>query len=425
MAVIFYLIELGIKLAEKQTVPLPTQNAVVTSSLIDKKFGDNESGLTMLAQFTDRVTRQPLMDGNNFKPLINGDQAFPDMLAAIEHAESSITLCSYIFDNDSWGKKFRTALKNAVARGVEVRVLIDSVGARYSFPSIISGLRTDGVKVEQFMETFLPWRFRYLNLRNHRKLMVVDGKTGFTGGLNIREGVVLSDNPPYPLQDIHFRIQGPIVAQLQCTFAEDWIFTTEERLEGEIWFPHLEHCGSGMARGLADGPDEDFGKLRLVILGALASARRSIRIASPYFLPDNELTTGLIVAALRGVDVEIIVPATTNLRLVKWASEACLDELLEAGCRIFYSAPPFDHSKLMVVDEGWVLLGSANWDSRSLTLNFEFNIECYDANLAYLINTILNEKIKNSREVTREEMKSRFIGIQLRNRFLRLFSPYL
>jgi cardiolipin synthase len=413
------------KFAEKQVVPLPTLDAVVLADHIEKRFGDSDSGLPVLAHFTDKVTRQPLMDGNSIEPLINGDQAFPKMLAAIEQAENTVTLCSYIFDNDGWGEKFRIALRDAVSRGVEVRALIDAVGARYSFPSIISGLRKDGVKVEAFMETRLPWRFRYLNLRNHRKIMVIDGKIGFTGGLNIREGGVLTDKPAYPFQDIHFLLHGPIVAQLQCAFAEDWSFTTGERLEGNMWFPDIESCGTGMARGLSDGPDEDFGKLRLVILGALASARKSIRITTPYFLPDNELTTSLTIAALRGVDIEIMLPGTTNLRLVKWASEAGLEELIESGCRIFYTAPPFDHSKLMVVDDNWVLLGSANWDSRSLTLNFEFNVECYDENLASSVCNILNGKMKTSREVTREEIQSRFIGIHLRNRFLRLFSPYL
>ena len=152
---------------------------------------------------------------------------------------------------------------------------------------------------------------------------------------------------------------------------------------------------------------------------------QSIRIVTPYFLPDNELVAGLKIAALRGVEVQILLPGVTNLRLVKWASDAGLEELLATGCRIFYTAPPFDHSKLMTVDGSWVLLGSANWDPRSLTLNFEFNVECYDENLAGRIDEIINGKIKASHEVTVEEMRSCFVGVHFRNRLLRLFSPYL
>jgi cardiolipin synthase len=413
------------KFAAKQIVPLPKLATEVTADFIKKKFGGINSGLPMLAELTGKVSRQPLVDGNRIEPLLNGDQTFPAMLAAIERAEYTVTLCSYIFDNDVWGNRFRKALADAVKRGVQVRALIDAIGVRYSFPSIIWGLRKDGVWVARFLKSRLIWPFRYMNLRNHRKILVVDGKVGFTGGINIRDGSVLADNPSNPVQDTHFFLQGPIVTELQQSFAEDWIFTTGERLKGDLWFPDLSSCGVGIARGISDGPDEDFGKLRLVILGALTSARKSIRIVTPYFLPDNELVAGLKIAALRGVAVQILLPGVTNLRLVKWAADAGLEELLETGCRIFYTAPPFDHSKLMTVDGSWVLLGSANWDPRSLTLNFEFNVECYDENLAGRINEIINGKITAAHEVTVEEMRSRFVGVRFRDRLLRLFSPYL
>ena len=180
-----------------------------------------------------------------------------------------------------------------------------------------------------------------------------------------------------------------------------------------------------MARGISDGPDEDFDKLRMVILAALASAQTSIRIVTPYFLPDVELVSALRIAALRGLEVEILLPASSNLRMVKWASDAGLEELLRQGCRIFMSQPPFDHTKIMVVDHSWVLLGSANWDSRSLALNFEFNMEFYDFQLAEKVETIIQEKKSTARELTLEEVLSRNIFMKLRNRFFRLFSPYL
>jgi cardiolipin synthase len=381
-------------------------------AFIEQIFGsDDKSGLVQLSKMTEKLTRQPLIQGNRVTPLVNGDQAFPRMLSCITEAQHSITFCSYIFDNDSWGSRFKVALKDAKERGLEVKVLIDGVGARYSFRPMTRRLRREGLDAAEFMRTILPWHFQYFNLRNHRKILVIDGRVGFTGGMNIRDGNCLADDPSHPVQDIHFFIEGPVVAELQRSFAEDWSFTTREILEGEKWYPHLITQGDGV-------------KLRMVILAALAAAQESIRIVTPYFLPDAELVSALRIAALRGLEVEILLPASSNLRMVKWASDAGLEELLRQGCRIFLTQPPFDHSKIMVVDHSWVLLGSANWDSRSLALNFEFNMECYDFQLEK-VETIMQEKKSTASELTLEEVLSRNILVKLRNRFFRLFSPYL
>ena len=415
-----------LRLADKQIVPLPDKEAVVSPSFIEQLSGCMEkNGLVQLSRMTEKLTRQPLIQGNKVTPLVNGDQAFPSMLSCIAEAQHSITFCSYIFDNDSWGSRFKVALRDAKDRGVEVKVLIDGVGARYSFRPMTRRLRREGLDAAEFMRTILPWHFQYFNLRNHRKILVIDGSVGFTGGMNIRDGNCLADNPSHPVQDLHFQIEGPVVVELQRSFAQDWSFTTREILEGGKWYPHLITRGNGVARGISDGPDEDFDKLRMVILAALATAQESIRIVTPYFLPDAELVSALRIAALRGLEVEILLPANSNLRMVKWASDAGLEELLRQGCRIFLTRPPFDHSKIMVVDHSWVLLGSANWDSRSLALNFEFNMECYDFQLAEKVETIMQEKKSTALELTLEEVLSRNILVKLRNRFFRLFSPYL
>ena len=415
-----------LRLAGKQAVPLPDKEATVSPSFVGQFCGSmDKNGMAQLSLMTERLTRQPLIQGNKVTPLVNGDQAYPRMLSCIADAQHSITFCSYIFDNDSWGTRFKVALREAKERGVDVKVLIDGVGARYSFPTISRSLRREGLDTAEFMRPILPWHFQYFNLRNHRKILVIDGRVGFTGGMNIRDGNCLADNPSHPVQDLHFQIDGPVVAELQRSFAEDWTFTTREILEGEKWYPHLDPQGNGVARGISDGPDEDFDKLRMVILAALASAETSIRIVTPYFLPDIELVSALRIAALRGLEVEIILPASSNLRMVKWASDAGLEELLRQGCRIFMSLSPFDHSKIMVVDHSWVLLGSANWDSRSLALNFEFNMEFYDFQLAEKMEIIFQEKKFAARELTLDEVLSRSIFVKLRNRFFRLFSPYL
>ena len=413
------------RLATRQVIPLPQKNLAVQPQHVANLFNKDQNGLAMLCHLTDKVTREPLMEGNKINPLINGDQAFPLMLESITQALHSISLCTYIFDDDSWGNKFRSALNKAKERGVDVKILIDGVGARYSLPPMVWKLRRDGIPVVCFMQPVLPWRFHYFNLRNHRKLLIIDGKIGFTGGMNIREGHYLSDTPKSPIQDLHFHIEGPVVAELQKAFAEDWSFSTGEKLTGEKWFPELRQVGNGVARGISDGPDEDFDTLRLVILGALASAQKSIKIVSPYFLPDEELITGLCTASLRGIDVDILLPREPNLKMIKWASDAGLERLLESGCTLHVSNPPFDHSKIMLVDQAWVLLGSANWDTRSLKLNFEFNVECYDLELAHSIQTIFAEKLHASHPVSLQEVKSKKLPIQLRNKFFRLFLPYL
>jgi cardiolipin synthase A/B len=401
--------------------PLPR----VSVEALEDHLGPENEHLASIARLGERITVRPLVSGNRIEALRDGDEAYPAMLEAIGRAEHSVSLATYIFDNDRAGRAFCDALAAAVRRGVEVRVLIDDVGARYSFPSMPRVLARAGVRVGRFLPAALHWGMPYFNLRNHRKIMVVDGREGFTGGINIREGHWLRLNPSHPVRDLHFRVEGPVVTELQEVFAEDWVFTTGERLAGEEWFPASAPRGGMVARGISDGPDIDFEKLPSVILGALGSARRSVRIATPYFIPDDNLATALTLAALRGVAVELLLPMQSNLTLVQWASYAHWTPLLEKGCRIFEAPPPFDHSKLMVVDGVWTLLGSANWDPRSMLLNFEFNVECYDVDLGARMDGWLRERIAGAREVSLERHRARPLGLQLRDGLARLLSPYL
>lgn len=382
------------------------------------------SHLQTLAHLVHRVTERPLLAGNLVKAL-GCDQAYEAMLEAVESAESSITLQTYIFDNDRAGQQFTRALAAARDRGVRIRVLIDGVGMRYSWPSIKRTLQRQNIPVAAFLPKLVPWKFHYANLRNHRKIMVVDGRVGFTGGMNIREGHCFGLDPKYPIEDMQFRLEGPVVAQLQSTFVDDWAFTTQEVLSGAPWFVPLEPAGEVLARGIPDGPDEDFEELRLVLLGAITSAKQSLRIVTPYFLPDSGLVGALNVAAMRGVNVEIILPAKGNLALVEWASRAQLWQVLERGCRIWLTPAPFDHSKLMIIDDSWSLFGSANWDPRSLRLNFEFNVECYDKALACELNQRIARKRERAHELTMEEVDGRPLPIRLRDGVARLASPYL
>jgi cardiolipin synthase A/B len=392
--------------------------------------------LKHLARVVSRVVSQPLTAGNKIEPLVNGDAAFPAMLAAIASAKKSISLCTYIFDNDATGKQFVAALAAAGARGVAVRVLVDAAGTRYSWPPITRELHRAKIPFAKFLPAspLTPWRVATINLRNHRKVLVVDGQTAFTGGMNLRRGNLLAERPPHPVRDLHFRVTGPVVTQLQEAFANDWSFATGETLDGEIWFVDSETrflkanpvTDDGVvARVITDGPDGDFDKLRLTLLAALAEAQDSVKILTPYFLPDPALVSALNLAALRGVRVDVVLPEKNNLPMVHWASRALWWQVLERGCRVWLTPAPFDHSKLMIVDGHWVLLGSANWDARSLRLNFELNVECYGRAFAAAMERVVAEKTASAREVTLAEADGRPLPEKLRDATARLFSPYL
>ncbi len=394
-------------------VPLAQVDTIANNSLRD------------LNQLAERITGLPLTAGNSVDMLVNGDEAYPAMLKAIAQARVTITLATYIFDRDRVGLQFAEALGAAVQRGVKVRVLIDGVGASYRFPTIRRALQRAGVNVAFFLPTLVPWRLHYSNLRNHRKLLIIDGQTAFTGGMNIREGNMLDSRSRRAIRDVHFRMAGPVVAQLQEIFAIDWRFTTGETLSGEEWYHCAVPQGDIPARTVADGPDEDLDRVRKLLHGAISVARKSIVIVTPYFLPDDSLITALNVAALRGVEVDIFIPQRGNLRFVQWASTAQLWQVLEHGARVWLTPPPFDHTKLTLVDAEWALVGSSNWDPRSLRLNFEVNVELYSQPLAARLEQLIAIRKSTARQISLQEVNSRPLWKRLRDGVVRLLSPYL
>lgn len=396
-----------------------------SEELLHRLFGDEAQHLSALSKYIDKLTDTSLLDGNLVEPLTTGQAAYDAMIAAIDAAERSIALETYIFDNDSAGQRFVAALSRAQSRGCQVRVLIDDVGTRYTFPTIKHALRKAGLRFATFLPTLIPSKLHYSNLRSHRKILVIDGSLAFTGGMNIRCGHLCEPGDKHPIHDLHFRVRGPVVDHLRDTLANDWEFSTGEVLEGPIWQSRLECVGQSLCRGIADGPDLSHDKLRLTILGAIGCARRSVEICTPYFLPEQPMITALNVAAMRGVAVHIILPEKNNLALVQWACTAQLWQVLQRGCRVWLSPPPFDHTKLMVVDGIWSLIGSANWDPRSLRLNFECNVECYDRDLAGQLSALFHEKRSRSRETSLAEVDSRPLWMRLRDGYCRLALPYL
>lgn len=430
VGVIFYFC-LGINRVQRKALALRTQRVRMPSGFYrfavdpgetSERFGHAGETLLQIAKTLTYVSGKPLLRGNHIDILRNGEEAYPSMLEAIASAKVSITLQTYIFDSDRLGLRFVDALEAAVKRGVQVRVLIDGVGVRYSLWPVHGMLRKRGVPTA----LFIPVRnIRVLNLRTHRKMLVVDGQIGFTGGMNIRLNHIVSEADKDPTVDMHFRLLGPVVSQLQDVFAEDWSFATGEVLHGPKWFSTMQMHGTIFARGIADGPDESVSALALTLHAALSAAKRRIRIVTPYFVPDITLLSALSVAATRGIEVDVVIPARGNLRFVEWAAWSQMNELLSFGVRIWLSPAPFDHTKIMTVDGLWTLFGSSNWDARSLRLNFEHNVECHDQIFAEKIDRVISEKIARSRVLTLEAVEARPFWMKFRDSLARLGSPYL
>ncbi|MBN9055698.1 MAG: phosphatidylserine/phosphatidylglycerophosphate/cardiolipin synthase family protein [Rhizobiales bacterium] len=385
--------------------------------------------LAAMQRVGDAVARCRLTSGNRIELLSTGDEAYAAMLAAINGAERSILLETYIFDRDRAGKRFVAALSAAVARGVEVRVLIDAVGARYSIPSIVSELRRASVPTDVFNGNIvMGLRLPYANLRTHRKIIIVDGTVAFTGGLNIRAGFCAEFSGEAASLDTHFRLTGPVVSDLFRIAYEDWRFSGGDDLAGEAWqiTAPADAPGSGMlARVVPSGPDKNLESNQRMLMGALSIARKHIRIMSPYFLPDRELISAIVTAARRGVEIDIVVPSANNLKLVDLAMTAQFDQLLKYGCRIWRASGAFNHSKLTVIDGVWCYIGSSNMDPRSLRLNFEVDIEVVDAHFADLIENRIATALSEAEQVNLAALQARPFVQRLVERVTWLGSPYL
>ena len=369
------------------------------------------------------LTGRPPRLGNTVTMLRNGDEAYPPMLQAIAEAHVSIAFSSYIFEADETGEKFIAALAAAKARGVEIRVIVDGIGSGYWYSPVYRKLLKAGIPVARFMHTLVPWRMAFLNLRSHKKILVTDGRRAFIGGLNIATANVLAANPPDPIRDMHFDVTGPVVTQITEAFAVDWHFCTGERLSGEAWFPLLKETGTAAARVITSGPDQDIYKIEFAMLQAIGCAQRSIKILTPYFLPDERLVSALVLAAMAGVAVDVVVPERGDHPWMDWAMRAHVGPLLRAGARIWRAPLPFEHSKLFVVDDGWSLIGSANWDMRSLRLNFELNMEVCCPEFGALVVGAIERRQANP--LTLGELAWRTPPIRLRDSAVRLLLPYL
>ncbi len=377
-----------------------------------------------LSRVSDIITKRPLVGGNRVELLHNGEQAYPAMLETIEGAQHTLFLTTYIFRTDNTGRQFIEALARAAERGVDVRVMIDGIGEMYSIPRAGKLLKKRGVRVARFLPPRLLPPILHVNLRNHRKIMVADRRIAFTGGMNISaHHLAEKKENSFRVIDTHFRLTGPIVTQIEEVFIEDWGFITGEYMETQPCPP--VDTGTAICRTIVEGPNEDLDKLSMILLGAISSARRSISIMTPYFIPTRGLLAALQAAALRGIHVTVILPSRNNLPLIHWATRNLLWELLQWGVYIYYQPPPFVHTKLVLIDNHYLQIGSANIDPRSLRLNFELAVEVYDRAFAKILAEHFENIRVQSRPVSLQEMDSRSLPARVRDSLAWLFSPYL
>ena len=375
-----------------------------------------------LVRAGEQASGAALLAGNAVEPLYNGEQAYPAMLDAIANARESVYLTSYIFRADTIGHRFARALADALQRGVRVRVLLDGVSDLYYRPRASRMLRDIGVPYALFLPLTLWPPLLHANLRNHRKLLLVDGNIAFTGGMNIADYHLLNGSTREPVADLQFRVRGPLLNQLEAVFRADWFFSSEEVLPASA---PTTGIGNAACRVITDGPNDDRGPYMLLLMAALASAHRSVCVMTPYFLPPAPIAAALAATAMRGITVRVLLPEESDQPWVDWAARHALLPLLQRKVQIYFGAAPFAHTKLLLIDDEYVQFGSANLDARSMRLNFELNVEAYDRDLAAELLRHFDAEITRARQLDLRTQKRRHLPQRLRNAFFWLFSPFL
>ena len=348
-----------------------------------------------------------IVDGNRVTTLLNGDRIFPAMLEAIRGATKTVSFETYIYWSGEVGQQFADALSERARAGVKVHVLLDWVGSGKAKKEYLDQMREAGAEVERYHP--LHWyNLSRINNRTHRKILVVDGRVGFTGGVGIADKWTGNAQDPDHWRDSHFRLEGPAVAQMQAAFMDNWMTTQSEVLHGEEYFPPLPPVGSALAQVFKSSPREGSESVRLMYLLSIASARRRVLIANSYFVPDDLAVETMVKARQRGVDVEVLVPGTRiDSELTRKASRSRWGDLLKAEVEIYEYQPTMYHCKVMVVDDLWVSVGSTNFDNRSFRLNDEENLNVYDADFAREQIRHFEADRAKARRITYAEWKAR------------------
>ena len=359
-------------------------------------------------------TGAPITGGNRIDVLLNGDETFPVMLRDIKAARSTITFSQYLYEGGALGRELAQAFAERCRAGVKGDILLDSHGSGKTPAEIIALMRDAGCHVEFFRRidppaVIFPWKLLRYNYRSHRRILVIDGRVGFTGGYGISDAWTGDGRTPEHWRETNARIEGPVVKFLQAAFAESWLEATGIAIGGEGYFPRLEPVGKVPAQIVSSSPAGGSFQNYLLFLLSINSARKSILITNPYFIPDDVMTEALLKAAARGVRVVVLVPGEIDSRLTYTASRSHYGPLLLGRIEIFEYQPALLHAKTMVVDGIWATIGSTNFDNRSFALNLELNLTLHDAALARRLEEIFHEDLKFSKKITYEEWDSRSI----------------
>jgi cardiolipin synthase len=367
----------------------------------------------------------PIVSGNAVAALQNGDEIFPAMLAAIRSARRTITFETYIYWSGEVGRAFADALSERARAGVRVHVLLDWVGSQKIEDALLERMRSAGVEIELYR----PLRWYHLmrmNNRTHRKILVVDGRVGFTGGVGIADKWAGNAQDADHWRDAHFRAEGPVVAQMQATFLDNWTKVTGVVLHGEDYLPPLTPPGDAHAQMFSSSPEGGAESMQLMYLLAIASASRSIELASAYFVPDGLSLDALVAARRRGVRIRMILPGPIiDTDVVRRASRASWGPLLAAGVEIHEYQPTMFHCKVMIVDGLLVSVGSTNFDTRSFRLNDEANLNVYDRAFAATQVAVFERDLARTRRITLEEWNARPWHEKLVERAASLLAPQL
>jgi cardiolipin synthase A/B len=364
-----------------------------------------------------------LTTGNRLKILNNGQRTVKAIFDAIGNARQHIHLEYYIIEDDEVGNQLKELLIRKSRGGVEIRLIIDDVGSWSLSRRFIRELRDAGIDVQSFMEVRFPRLTPRVNYRNHRKIAIIDGDIGFTGGINFADRYLKGKKKIGPWRDTHLQIEGDAVACLQVIFAADWYFVKKENLIGPGYFKNITDQEGIAVQISASGPDSDWDSISQAFFAAITGAQKNVFLVTPYLMPPPHLLAALKIAALGGVNVQILMPEFSDARIPKWCSFSFVEELLEAGVRIFFYQKGFIHSKLIMVDGIFSSIGTTNLDFRSLETNFEINTFIYDAAFTRQLTGFFHADLLSSREVFYSEWKKRSKVARWKESLAHLVSP--
>ena len=369
----------------------------------------------------------PFTTNNKVDIFVDGNEKFDRLIKDIENAKDHIHLEYFIIKDSDIGQKIKNLLIKKSKENVKIKILYDDVGCwRFWFRrEFFNEMKSHGIEIVPFLPTKFPIIGGKLNYRNHRKIVVIDGRIGYTGGINIGDEYMGKNKKFGYWRDTHIRIEGTSVYMLQMTFLIDWYYNTKEVLLNTSYFPRLDNFGNSMIQVVASGPDSDWEAIHYAYFLAICQAKKSIYIETPYFIPDESILRALKSAALSGVDVRIIFPKIADHKIVNIASYSYFDDILKSGGRVYLYEKGFIHSKVIIIDNSIASTGSANMDLRSFMLNFEINAFIYDRKVIDLMKEDFFEDMKNSKEINKDEFKNRSIIQKSKESVARLFSPIL